>query len=68
MAPHYVTPPPPVLVSKAIVSWAEALSTKRVGEDLCFWPALNFGQNIGLSLSENLFFFAPHLLLGKKLD
>ena len=38
------------------VSWAEALSTKRVGEGLCFWPAPNFGQNIGLSFSEDLFF------------
>ena len=21
-----------------LVSWAEALSTQRVGEDVCFWP------------------------------
>ena len=26
------------------VSWAVALSTQRVGEDVCFWPAPNFGQ------------------------
>ena len=28
-----------------------------VGEDLCFWPVTNFGQKIGLNLSEDLFFF-----------
>ena len=26
-------PPPP------FVSWAEGLSTQRVGNDVCFWPA-----------------------------
>ena len=30
--------PPP------FVSWAEALSTQRVDEDVCFRPATNFGQ------------------------
>ena len=39
------------------VSWAKALSTQRVGEDLCFWPAINFGQKIGLNLSEDLYLF-----------
>ena len=53
-------PPPP------FVSWAEALSTQMVDEDLCFWPAVNFGQIMGLNLSEDLFFFALHLTLGKK--
>ena len=43
-------PPPP------FVGWAEALSTQRVGEDLSFWPAPNFGPKIGLNLSEDLFF------------
>ena len=50
-------PPPP------FVSGAEALSSQRVGEDLCIWPAPNFGQKIGLNLSENLFLFfwsSPH--------
>ena len=27
-----------------------------VDEDLCFWPAVNFGQIMGLNLSEDLFF------------
>ena len=38
------------------VSWEEALSTQRVGEDVCLWPAPKFGQKIGLNLSEDLFF------------
>ena len=50
------------------VSYAEALSTQRVGEVVCFWPAPNFGQIMGLNLSEDLFFFALHLILGKKSD
>ena len=41
----------------SFVSWAEALSTQRAGEDLCFWPAPKFGQKIGLNLSEDLFFW-----------
>ena len=45
-------PPPP------FVSWAEALSTQVVGEDLCFWPAPNFGHKTGLNLSEDLFFLS----------
>ena len=53
-------PPPP------FVSWAEALSTQRVGEDVCFWSAPNSGQIVGLNLSEDLF-FALHLSLGKKI-
>ena len=48
------------------VSWAEVLSSKRVGEDLCFWPAPNFGQKIGLDLSEDLF-FGLQLILGEKI-
>ena len=44
-------PPPP------FVSWAEALSTQRVGEDVSFGPVPNFGQKKGLNLSEDLFFF-----------
>ena len=47
--------PPP------FVSWAEALSIKRVDEDV------SFRQKIGLNLSEDLF-FAFHLILGKKSD
>ena len=43
--------PPP------FVSWAEALSTQPVGKDVCFWPAPNFGEKIGLNLSEDLFCF-----------
>ena len=39
------------------VIWAEALSTQMVDEDLCFWPAPNFGQKSGLNFSEDLFFF-----------
>ena len=38
------------------VSWAEGLSTQRIGEDVCFWPAPHFGQIMGLNLSEDLFF------------
>ena len=45
MAPHFV-------------SWAEALSAQMVGEYLCFWPAPNFAQRIGLNLSEVLFFWS----------
>ena len=52
--------PPP------FVSWAEDLSTQRVGEDVCIWPAPKFGQTIGVNLK--VFFFAFHLILGKKLD
>ena len=52
-------PPPP------FVSWAEALSTQRVGEDVCVRPVPNFGQIMGLNLSEDLF-FALHLILGTK--
>ena len=48
------------------VSWAEALSTQRVGEDLCFWPAPNFGQKIGLNLREDLF-FGFQLILDRKI-
>ena len=44
--------------SSLFVSWAEALSTRRVGEDLWFWPAPNFGQKIELNLSEDLFFWS----------
>ena len=54
-------PPPPPLVS-----WAEALSSQRVGEDLCFWPAPNFGQKHGLSLSEDLVFFLLFTLFWPK--
>ena len=43
-------------MASRFVSWAEALSTQMVGEDVCFWPAPNFGQKIGLNLSEDLFF------------
>ena len=46
---------------------AEGLSTQTVGEDLCSWPASNFGPRTGLNLSEDLFFsFGFHLILGKK--
>ena len=44
-------PPPPFR------TWAEGLSTQMVGEDLCFWPALNFGPKNELNLSEGLFFW-----------
>ena len=54
----YSMPPLP------FVSWAEALSTQMVVEDLCFWLAPNFGQKIGVSLSEDLFFLSS-LILGK---
>ena len=50
--PNCVMPPHP-----PFVSYAEALSTQRVGEVVCFWPAPNFGQIMGLNLSEDLFFF-----------
>ena len=40
----------------SFVSWAVALSTQRVG------------QITGLNLSEDLFFFGFHLILGKKSD
>ena len=40
------------------MSWKEALSTQRVGEDVCLWPAPKFGQKIGLNLSEDLFFWS----------
>ena len=40
------------------VSWAEGLSTQRVGEDLYYWPAPKFGQKIGLNLGEDLFFWS----------
>ena len=53
-------------MASRFVSWAEALSTQMVGEDVCFLPAPNFGQKIGLNLSEDLFFFGLHLILGKK--
>ena len=49
------------------LSWAEALSTQMVGETFVL-PAPNFGQNIGLNLSEDLFFFGLYLILGKKSD
>ena len=39
------------------VIWTKALSTQMVGEDVCFWPAPQFGQKIGLDLSEDLSFF-----------
>ena len=51
--------PPP------FVTWAEGLSTQTVGEDLCLWPAPNFGPKTGFNLSEDLFFYL-HLILGKK--
>ena len=35
-----------------------------VGKDLCVWTAPNFGQKIGLNLSEYLF-FGFHLILGE---
>ena len=31
-----------------------------VDEDLCFWPAVNFGQIMGLNLSGDLFFSSPN--------
>ena len=54
-------PPPP------FESWAEALSTQMVSENLCFWPA---PKKIQLSLSEDLFsfFFGLHLILEEKSD
>ena len=30
-----------------------------------FWSSPNFGQKIGLNLSEDLLFFGLHLILGK---
>ena len=44
-------------MASSFVSWAEALSTQRVGEDLCFWLTPNFGQKIELNLGEDLFFW-----------
>ena len=54
-------------MAPSFVSWAEALSTQRVGEDLCFWPAPNFGPKIGLNLSQNRFSFGLQLILDKKI-
>ena len=47
------------------MTWAEALSTQRVGEDLCFWPAPNFGLKTGLNLREDIF-FGLHLILDRQ--
>ena len=47
------------------VSWAEALITQGYVLHVCFRPAPNFGQIVGLNLGEDLF-FALHLILGKK--
>ena len=48
------------------VSWAEGLSTQTVGEDLCFRPAPNFGQKIGLNLSGDLFLLRSSPDFGQK--
>ena len=49
--------PPP------FVRWVEGLSTQTVGEDVCFWPAPNFGKKTG-PISVKTFFFGLHLILG----
>ena len=45
------------------VSWAEALSTQMVGEDLWFCPT---PKRIGLNLSDDLLFFWSSPNFGQK--
>ena len=46
----------------------EGLSAQTVGEDLFLGLSPNFGPKTGLNLSEDLFFFDIHLILGRKTD
>ena len=47
-------------------TWAQGLSIQTVGEDLCFWPAPNFGPKTGLNLDKDFLFFRSSSNFGQE--